>query len=47
MNTYEYNEDRLEMLYGAVDALTTLMEGDKDYTSKDILDELEEIARYE
>ncbi|GAN35280.1 MAG: hypothetical protein UZ01_00676 [Candidatus Brocadia sinica] len=47
MNTYEYNEDTLEMLYDTVDALTSMMEGDKDYTSKDILHKLEEIARYE
>lgn len=47
MNTYKYNEDTLEMLYDTVDALTIMMEGDKDYTSKDIVHELEEIARYE
>ncbi|CAG0941659.1 hypothetical protein BROC_01533 [Candidatus Brocadiaceae bacterium] len=47
MNTHEYNEDTLEMLYDSVDALTTMMEGDKDYTSEDILHKLEELARYE
>lgn len=47
MNPYEYNEDTLEMLYDTVDALTSIMEGDKDYTSEDILHKLEEISRYE
>ena len=47
MNTYEYNEDNIEMLYDAMDALTILMEGDKDYTFKDIVHEMEEIALFE